>query len=167
MLAISLIISGLLLRFIPHAPNFTPVAAIALFSGTYLNKRYAFLVPLILMIVSDIIIGLHNVIAFTWVAFALITLMGLWIRENKSGLRIIISSLAASLLFFVVSNFGVWCMGWYPADLQGFLTCYIMALPFLRDFTTATLVYSVVFFGIYELVASLVKDKKIAKVILT
>ncbi|MCX5711868.1 MAG: hypothetical protein NTY47_02210, partial [Candidatus Omnitrophica bacterium] len=60
MLALSLIITGILLRFAPHAPNFTPVAAIALFGGAYLNRKYALIVPLVLMVVSDLFLGMHS-----------------------------------------------------------------------------------------------------------
>jgi hypothetical protein len=167
MLAISLIIIGILLRFTPHAPNFTPVAAIALFGGAYLNKRYALIVPLLLMVISDLFIGMHNTVAFTWGGFALITVLGFWIKKHKSLSRITVAPLASSILFYIISNFGVWLMGWYPYTLQGLIKCYVMALPFLRDFTLATVLYSFGFFGVYELIARAVKDTKLSKVLLT
>ena len=167
MLALSLIIVGILLRFAPHAPNFTPVAAIALFSGAYLNKRYAFIVPLVLMIASDLIIGLHNVVIFTWGAFALITILGLWLKKHRSVLGITATPLVSAIIFYLVSNFGVWLMGWYPKSLKGLIDCYVMGLPFMRNFTVATLFYALIFFGLYESVAYFVKDKKLAKVLLT
>jgi hypothetical protein len=166
MLAISLVLIGILLRFAPHSANFTPVAAIALFGGAYLNKRSALIVPLVLMIASDAVIGMHNVVLFTWGAFALITLLGLALRKKTSPIKVISFSLVSSLLFFVVSNFGVWLMGWYPRTADGLVQCYIMALPFLRDFTASTLVYSAVFFGAYELIARSVKNEKLALVLL-
>jgi hypothetical protein len=166
MLALSLIIIGILLRFAPHAPNFTPVAAIALFSGAYLNKKYALVIPLILMITSDIFIGMHNVILFTWGGFILITLLGYWIKKHKNILAVISMSLASSILFYIVSNFGVWLMGWYPHNLKGLIDCYVMALPFLRNFTLATMLYTAVFFGVYELIARWVRDTKLSKVLL-
>jgi hypothetical protein len=166
MLAISLILIGILLRFVPHAANFTPVAAIALFGGAYLNKRSAFIVPLILMIASDAVIGMHNVVIFTWGAFAGITLLGLGLQKKSSPIKMISFSLVSSLLFFIVSNFGVWLMGWYPRTTAGLVQCYTMALPFLRDFTVSTLVYSAIFFGSYELIARSVRDKKLAAVLL-
>lgn len=166
MLALSLILVGILLRFMPHAVNFTPVAAIALFSGAYLKRKYAIIVPLVLMAVSDLFIGMHNVVIFTWGGFVLAALIGTFIRKNKSAARIVGTSLAASFAFFVVSNFGVWVMGWYPQNLKGLIDCYLMALPFLRDFTVSTLIYSVLFFSAYELTARLVKETKLAKVLL-
>jgi len=167
MLTLFLILVGILLRFIPHAPNFTPVAAIALFSGTYLKRKHALVVPLILMVASDLVIGLHNVIIFTWGGFALITFFGFWIKNHKSILRITSMSLASSILFYIVSNFGVWLMGWYPHTLRGLINCYVMALLFLRNFTLATLLYAAIFFGIYELTAHLIKNTKLSSVLLT
>jgi len=167
MLALSLVVIGIALRLAPHAPNFTPVAAIALFGGAYLNKRRALVIPLSLMIISDFILGLHNVVIFTWGSFILITLLGFWIKKQKNIFRIVSMSVVSSIVFYIVSNFGVWLMGWYPHNLKGLIDCYVMALPFLRSFTLATLFYVVIFFGVYELVARFVKDTKLSKVLLT
>jgi LPXTG-motif cell wall-anchored protein len=167
MLAFSLITCGILLRFVEHAPNFTPVAAIALFGGVYLNRRYALIVPLALMMVSDVFLGMHNVVFFTWGGFVLTALLGLWLKKRKSAFGVVGTSLASSFLFYIVSNFGVWLMGWYPRTLEGLINCYVMALPFLRNFTLATLIYAGVFFGLHELIARLVKDTKFSSVLLS
>lgn len=166
MLALSLIICGILLRFAGHTPNFTPVAAIALFSGVYLSKKYAFIVPLALMIVSDIFLGMHNVVIFTWGGFALTTALGLWLKNRKTVKGVAGASIVSSLLFYLISNFGVWLMGWYPRTVRGLLDCYIMAIPFLRNFTLATLMYAGVFFGLYELIARFAKRTKFSGVLL-
>lgn len=166
MLAISLIVIGILLRFMPHTANFTPLAAIALFSGAYLNKRLAIIVPLMIVVISDLFLGLHNVVAFTWGSFVLVTVLGFWTKKHKNFSRITLSAVAASVLFYVVTNFGVWAMGWYPQNAKGLLDCYILGLPFLRSFSLATLLYSAVLFGAYELIARLVRDTKLAKVLL-
>jgi ABC-type proline/glycine betaine transport system permease subunit len=166
MLAISLIIIGILLRFIPHTANFTPVAAIALFAGVYLNKKQAFIVPLVLMVISDIFLGMHNVVIFTWGSFILVTLLGCWARNHKTFKGIVSTSILSSVLFYIITNFGVWAMGWYPQTAKGLLDCYILGLPFLRVFSVATLSYTVVFFGAYELIARRVRDTKLAKVLL-
>ena len=168
MLALSLIIIGILFRFVPHTANFTPVAAIALFAGVYLNKKQALIVPLILMVVSDMFLGMHNVVIFTWGSFALVTLLGFWTKKHKTFLGIVSSAVASSVLFYVITNLGVWAMGWYPQTAKGLLDCYILGLPFLRVFSVATLVYTVVFFGAYELIAAKVRssNSKLAKVLL-
>jgi hypothetical protein len=166
MLALSLIIVGILLRFIPHTANFTPVAAIAIFAGVYLNKKQALIVPLLLMVLSDLFLGMHNVVLFTWGSFVLVTLLGIWTKNHKTAKGIISSSLASSVLFYVITNFGVWAMGWYPQTAKGLLDCYILGLPFLRNFSVATLIYTVVLFSIYEFIAAKVRDTKLAKVLL-
>ena len=166
MLAISLIITGILLRFIPHTANFTPVAAIALFAGAYLNRKQALIVPLVLMVLSDVFLGMHNVVIFTWGGFLLVTLLGSWLKNHRSFLGIISGSVLSSILFYLVTNFGVWAMGWYPHNLKGLLDCYILGLPFLRVFSASTLLYTVVFFGAYEFIASKLRDTKLAKVLL-
>ena len=166
MLAISLIIIGILLRFIPHTANFTPVAAIAIFAGVYLNKKQAFIVPFLLMVLSDIFLGMHNVVLFTWGSFILVTCLGILAKNHKTFKVIASTSVVSSVLFYLITNFGVWVMGWYPQTAKGLLDCYILGLPFLRTFTVATLVYTVVFFGAYEFIASKVRSTKLAKVLL-
>jgi len=166
MLAISLIIIGILLRFIPHTANFTPVAAIAIFAGVYLNKKQALIVPILVMVLSDIFLGLHNVVVFTWGSFILVTLLGMWAKNHKTVKGIISTSVVSSVLFYVITNFGVWMMGWYPQTAKGLLDCYILGLPFLRNFGVATLIYTAVFFGTYEFIAGRVRDTKLAKVLL-
>ena len=166
MLAIILIIVGISLRFAPHAPNFTPVAAIALFGGVYLNRKYSVFVPLVLMIASDIVLGLHNVVPFTWGGFMVISFLGIWLKKHKTVSGILSGSVLSSVIFYVISNFGVWAMGWYTHDARGLVQCYVMALPFLRNFTAATLMYTIVFFGAHELIARSVKETKLANVLL-
>ena len=166
MLAIILVIIGILLRFVPHVDNFTPVAAIALFAGVYLNRKQALIVPLLLMVISDIFLGMHNVVIFTWSSFILATFLGRALKNQKNFLGIVSGAVLSSVLFYVITNFGVWAMGWYPRDAQGLLNCYIMGLPFLRNFSLATLLYTVVFFGAYEFIAGKVANTKLAKVLL-
>lgn len=166
LLAVLLVVLGIAMRVIPHAPNFTPVAAIALFGGAYLNKKHSFLMPLALMVVSDLLIGLHNTVAFTWAGFALITLCGFALSSKLSAGRIAGMSILSSVLFYLVSNFGVWVMGWYPMTASGLVQCYVMGLPFLRDFTVSTLVYSAAFFGAYELISRKVAATKLAPALL-
>ncbi len=167
MLAIALIVLGILTRFLPHAPNFNPVIAIALFGGYYLNKKYAVLVPLLLMIMTDLFLGLHNVILFTWGSVILITILGIVQKKRKSVLTVGVSSLASAILFFLITNFGVWLSGWYPHTLQGLLNCYTMAIPFFRATLLSTIIYATVMFGAYELIARRVRNTRFATVLLT
>ncbi|HOX54222.1 MAG TPA: hypothetical protein PLC32_02105 [Candidatus Omnitrophota bacterium] len=162
MLAIALIVLGILTRFLPHAPNFNPAIAIALFGGYYLNKKYALSVPLLLMVISDIFLGLHNTILFTWGSVVLISILGLSQKKNKSILNVAGFSLISAVLFFVITNFGVWFSGWYPYTLKGLTDCFIMGIPFFRATLLSTLVYAAVMFGAYELIARLVKNTRFA-----
>ncbi len=169
MLALLLLASGILMRLIPHAPNFTPVAAISLFGGVYLNRKHAILLPLSLMIISDIFIGLHDTVLFTWGSFVLIAVIGLWVRHHKSFGTILASNLISAVLFFVITNFGSWLsnLHMYPHTFQGLVSCYTLAIPFFRNTLLSCLVYSAVLFGLYEFVAARVKETRFARVLLT
>jgi len=162
MLALILVLVGLIFRFIPHLANFTPILAIALFGGVYLDKKYAIVVPVFLMMLTDLFLGMHNTIAFTWGTVMLVTGLGILLREKKNALNISIGALSSAVIFFVVTNFGVWLMGWYPRTLSGLISCYTLAIPFFRSTLISTLVFSFVFFGVYEIVARKVKGTSLA-----
>lgn len=167
MLGIILLVVGIILRFLPHVPNFAPVVAISLFGGVYLNKRYAVFLPLVLMVISDIFLGIHNVMAFTWGSVLLISLLGIWLKKHKNIFTVIGLSGLSSILFFIITNFGVWLMGWYPHDLNGLINCYVMAIPFLRISILGDLAYVAALFGAYELVALKVKNTKFSHALLS
>ena len=132
-LVLGLIALGVIARLIPHPWNASPVAAFALFGGAYLAKRWAIALPLAIVALSDLLLGLHATIPFTWGAFALTGLIGWWIRRQPSPARILAGALAGSGLFFVITNFGVWLVGGlYPRTLDGLLACYVAAIPFIR-----------------------------------
>jgi len=160
-LMILFIILGISTRLIPHIPNFAPLAAVALFSGVYLNKKHGYLIPLSIYIISDFIIGFHNTIFFTWISIVLIYLLGLWLRTRKTAANTVVFTFLSSILFFIVTNFGVWLMGWYPQNLEGLKQCFIYAFPFFRLSLIANFVYVAVFFGVYEYLLS--KNKSILK----
>ena len=166
MLIIGLLIIGLLSRIIPHAPNFTPIIAIALFSGTYLNKKYSLLIPFALYVISDLIIGLHGVVLFTWSSVIIIAALGQTLKKNKSFLRLAGYTLASSVFFFIITNFGVWLTGWYPKTYAGLVQCYTLAIPFFRVSLAGNLIYVTVLFGIYQFVLNKLKDKKVKTVLL-
>jgi len=163
MLALILVITGILFRFIPHLANFSPVLAIALFGGVYLNKKQALVLPLVLMMFSDIFLGLHNTIAFTWGSILLISWIGIKLRKKKNSFNIALGTLSSAIAFFVITNFGVWISGWYPRTLNGLISCYTLAIPFFRSTVTSTLVFSLVLFGTYELITKSIKNPSIAE----
>ncbi len=152
MLALCLLFLGVASRLIIHVPNFTPVLALALFGGVYLTTRRALLLPLAMMIVSDLIIGLHDTIAFTWSSILLISILGIYLRSQKSFKNIALTSFLAAILFFIVTNLGAWFM-MYPKTVLGLQQCFLAAVPFFRDTLLSTLLYSAVLFGGYEMLA--------------
>jgi len=146
---------GVAYRFFPHPPNFAPVAAIALFSGFFF-RRYFILIPLAIMLVSDIFIGFYDwkLMAVVYFSFVLISFSGILMRKNKSVMSLAGYSLLGSILFFVLTNFAVWLFAnWYMPDLKGLLNCYTMAIPFFKNTIAGDLFYTSVIFGVYELAA--------------
>lgn len=136
-------------RLIPHAPNFTPLAALALFSGaSFAGKRAAFFVPLCGLLLSDLVLGFYPISAFVYGSFALITCLGFWLRRRNTVSRLAGTTLAGALLFFVLTNFGVWLLGaWYPRTVSGLGECFVVAIPFLRNTVVSDLLYSALLFG--------------------
>jgi hypothetical protein len=128
-----------ILRVIPHPPNFAPVTALALFSGVYFrNKTLGILIPVTSMILSDLILGFYSISYWVYGSFILVSIFGMVFR--KINFKSIVLS---SLIFFFFSNLGVWVLG-YPKTLEGFLTCYYLAIPFFGYSILGNLFYSVV-----------------------
>ncbi|OGQ21345.1 MAG: hypothetical protein A3I05_01930 [Deltaproteobacteria bacterium RIFCSPLOWO2_02_FULL_44_10] len=140
-------------RLLPHPPNFAPITAMALFGGVYFEKRWhAFLVPFVVMIFSDLIIGFHPTILFVYASFALIILIGLSLRKQMTLIRTASAMLGSSILFFLITNFSVWLMyETYPKTLAGLITCYVAAIPFFHNSLVGDLFYSTVLFGGFAL----------------
>jgi hypothetical protein len=162
--AVLLILFAAFSRLLPHPANFTPVAAIALFSGVYLNKKYFFIVPIAAMLLSDLIIGFHSEMVWVYGSFALIAVLGLWLKSHKSIGYIFGTTLFSSIVFFIVTNFGVWLSGYYTSTFNGLIECYTMALPFFRNTASGDLIYVAVMFGIYELILNYSKKDVAQKV---
>ncbi len=162
--AVSIILFGVLSRLLPHHPNFVPISALSLFAGAYLPKRFVFL-PLLALLISDYFIGFYGTdMIYVYGSFGLIALVGLWLRARKKPLFVIGSALFSSILFFLITNFGVWAPpnNWYPHNFAGLMQSYTMAIPFFRNTLLGDLGYTVLLFGGYELVRILGK-KYLAK----
>ncbi len=153
-------------RLAPHPPNFAPIAAMALFGGAYLNKRYALLLPLIALFLGDIFIGFYSpVVMFSvYGSFLLVGLIGLWLRNRKNPQNVIAAAIISSLLFFLITNASVWILGAYPRGIEGLAASYTAGIPFLKNTLLGNLFYSVSFFGGYELALKIVNSKKLALV---
>ncbi len=149
MLTILVIALGILSRVAVHTPNFSPVLSMAFLGGMYLKGRQALLVPLALMVISDLILGFYDGILLTWGSIALISLLGLWLKQHKSFAVVMAGSILSALLFFIVTNFGAW-LAMYPHTAGGLRQCYILAIPFFRSSLLSTVAYSMVFYAAYE-----------------
>lgn len=159
---ISFIALGALARLIPHAPNFTPVGAMALFGGTYLNKKQAFILPILIMILSDIFIGFDSfqMRVFVYGSFLLTVLIGRVLKRNLSFKNTILASLASSILFFIITNFAVWAFTpYYLKTFDGLVNCFIMALPFFRNTLLGDLFYTGAIFASFNLASSKLDNK--------
>jgi hypothetical protein len=146
---LSAIVLAAALRLVPHPPNFTPIGAMALFSGAYLGRRaLAFVAPLFAMVLSDVVLGFYSGFWITYLAVALIVVVG-WVALSKmSVLRVGGAALASSIVFFAVSNFGTWLMsGMYTHDFAGLEACYVAAIPFFQNTLAGDLFYVTLLFG--------------------
>ena len=147
-----MIIAGAALRLVPHYPNFTPIAAIALFGGAYFtNKKLAVIVPFAAMLLSDLVLGYHSTFLAVYISFALIVAIGFTLQKKRTVSRILAASVSSSVLFFVITNFAFWYTGaMYPMNLAGLGTCFVAAIPFFQYTLIGDLVYTGLFFGAFE-----------------
>ena len=150
--ALGLVAFGVIMRLLPHPDNLAPVGAIALFGGAVLPRKLGWWLPLAVMILSDAVLGFYHGIMFTWLAYLLVAFYGMSFRQQSNWLRVPLGALGGAVIFFIVSNFGVWAQGqMYAHTWAGLVQCYQMALPFFRNTFYGDFAYSVVLFGAYAL----------------
>ncbi len=150
----SIIFIAAITRVFPHIPNFTPIAAIALFGGTYFTDKFsAFLVPLFAMFISDCFIelftgwGFHSTIVYVYVSVALITIIGMFIKKQVTIKNILLGSLTSSVLFFIITNFGVWASLDFQNGTAGLATTYALGVPFFAPTLIGDLFFNGILFG--------------------
>lgn len=160
LIALALVLAGIALRFVPHLPNFAPVGAVALFAGAVLGWRLAVWLPLLVMMLSDFVLGFYPGIELTWAGFLLVALYGMLFRNARFSNRVTLGALGGSTIFFAVSNFGVWLSsGMYAHTIDGLVQCYTMALPFFRMTFMGDVFYGFVLFGSYALAVQLIAHR--------
>jgi hypothetical protein len=143
------IVIAVIIRLLPHIPNVTPVTAVALFSGAYLsNKKYAFIIPLLMMFLSDLFLGFSGITLFVYAAFILVSYIGVSTKKMT-----ITTILLSSLSFFVITNFGVWLMA-YPKSIGGLIECYTLAIPFFRNSLIGDFFYAGILYYSFEFVSN-------------
>ncbi len=146
-LVTALIIFSIASRIFSVAPNFSPIIAVALFSGAFFaNRKIALAIPIIAMFISDLFIGLHPTMISVYFSFGLIAILGMRIKAATTK-NIFANSIIGALIFFVITNFAVWAMGWYGYSLAGLATCFEMAIPFFRYTLLSSVAYSIFLFG--------------------
>lgn len=165
LLALLLIGAGVAGRLLPHAWNFAPIIAIGLFSGAYLGPRFAFVVPVATMLISDFFIGFYmwQMNLTVYIAMGLSGIIGLLLsqKNRRRPLPIAMGSIAGSTLFFLVTNSAVWYFTpSYGPGVQGLLASLTAGIPFFRNAFLGDLWYSFAFFGIYELVLYWAKSRR-------
>jgi hypothetical protein len=152
-LIVVLALFGIVARITPHPWNATPTIALSLFAGAHLSWRWSISLPVLILASTDLILGWHNTVLFTWGAFLLMPAVAAWIRRHPSAVGVACGSVTASTLFFLVSNFGVWVAGeLYPRTWAGLAQCYVAAVPFFRTHVLGDLAFAALLFGGHALV---------------
>jgi hypothetical protein len=149
----ALIFSAALLRLLPHAPNFSPIGAIALFGGAYLSRKaFAYLVPLAAMLVSDIFLGFYGPeMLITYAVFVASIFIGTQLKKNITWYNVALGSVASSIAFFLITN----CVFFYPQSLgpiythnfAGLINSYVAGWPFFQNTFLSDLVFNAALFG--------------------
>lgn len=155
----TLLIIGMMLlaafsRLIPHPANFTAVLAVALFGGAkFKNLSLAILVPLIVMMTTDLVIGFYSLMPFVYGCIVLTAIIGMYIGRTSNPVYILFGSLLASTLFFMVTNATVWYHNpQFAQTFSGLLICYDFAIPFFRNQLFGDLFFNMLLFGSFYIV---------------
>ena len=159
---ISLILILAFARLIPHPWNFTPVIAVAILSGYFFKNIYlSFSILLISMLIADVFLGFYENMIFVYISLLLIAFVFFKISKKINFKNLFIYSFAGSLIFFVISNFGVWILGSpgvdnlpYDKNLNGLIECYILAIPFFGHTFISTVIFSYPAMFIYRSLAA-------------
>lgn len=146
-----MILAAAFTRLIPHPPNFTAVGAIALFGGAYFTeKKYAFIIPMLAMLLSDLIIGFHDGMLSVYISFVLIVGIGIVLSRNIKLKNVVAASLLSSVLFFVLTNFQMWIQSTlYAKNISGLIGCYVAAIPFFHYTILGDLAFVGILFGLF------------------
>lgn len=146
-----MIVSAAVARLLPHPPNFTPIGAMALFAGAcFADRRLAYLIPMIALLLSDAVIGFHTLMPWVYGSTALVVWLGRGVRRLPTVVTIGTTTSLGSMLFFAITNLGVWASGdLYPRTFAGLTACYAAGLPFLRNALLGDLFYTTMMFGLF------------------
>jgi len=148
-LALVMVATCAALRVAPHPWNFTPVGAMAIFSGAIIRDvRLAFFVPILTLFLGDIFIGFHKLMPIVYASFLVSVAIGFWLRDRRTAPRIAGATLLGAIQFFLVTNFAVWQFGvFYPHTSAGLLACYAAGVPFFWNTLAGDAGYAALLFG--------------------
>ena len=134
-------------RFIPHPPNFTSLLALSFYVPAIFGVRF---IPALVLsfLITDLIIGFHETILFTWGSVILIGIISKYF--NRSILFRLFGALVGAIIFYLLTNFGVWISGLYEYNIVGLITSYTLALPFFGNTLISTLIFSVIIEILYK-----------------
>ena len=144
-------------RLIPHPPNFTSLIAISFYVPAILGQRYI-IALLISFLITDLIIGMHDLIFFTWGSVIVIGLISKYFVKNIY-IRLI-GAMSGALIFFILTNFGVWTTGFYGFTINGLILCFILAIPFFTNTVLSTVFFSI----LIELTWAIMMKRNIKKI---
>jgi hypothetical protein len=152
-LALIMIVLAASLRIAPHPWNFTPIGAMALFSGAAVrDRRLAFFFPLLTLFAGDVFIGFHKLMPVVYASFLLSVAIGSWLRNRRTFARVSFATVLGAVQFFFVTNFAVWASGLsYPHTGEGLLSCYAAGIPFFWNTLAGDALYSALLFGGFAL----------------
>ena len=147
-------------RFITVIPNFTPLISLILFIPLVLkDKRLAMTLIVIAQLLSDFFIGFYDTMIFVYGTYLLIAFLAFKYMIGINFYKVLSSSVVASIIFYITTNFGVWyAMDLYPATTSGLISCYIAGIPFLKSMTLSTVIFSTTLFVLFKVVKKLRPD---------
>ena len=141
-------------RFVPHPPNFTSLLALSFYVPALLGIRF---IPALIIsfILTDIVIGFHDTVFFTWGSVLVIGLISNYFKNTT--LKRLSGALIGAFMFFIITNLGVWSIGSYGYTLVGFITCFTLAIPFFAYSLVSTFIFSSIIEGVYKLYCNKLK----------
>ena len=169
---ISLILLLAFSRLIPHPPNFTPIVAVAIMSGYFFkNIKLSFVVLLIAMLLVDVFLGFYKHMLFVYLSLFLITFVFFKMSDKINFKSLFVFGFLGSLIFYLVSNFGVWASGVlspitnlpYEKNLNGLINCYFLAIPFFKNTLFSTIIFSYAAFFANHFFAKMEQKKIVRK----
>ena len=163
----TMIVAAAVLRVAPHPWNFTPIGAMALFSGSMFRKPWmALLLPLASLLAGDIFAGFYKLMLVVYASFAISVAIGRWLGENRSVARIGGAVFLGAWQFFVITNFAMWAVGgFYPRTAHGLINCFAAGVPFFWNTLGGDAFYAGVLFGGFALAERLLPAMRLPRAV--